>query len=69
MVAPAPERGGSSPTRRITTEEAAQNLERYLTPGLLEAEAAHADGVRTYGLRNRVGILAYGSLAPTPVRI
>ena len=50
----------------ITEEEAAQSLERCLTPGLLEAEAADADGVRTYCLRNRVGILAYGSLRADP---
>ena len=50
----------------ITEGEAAQSLERDLTPGLLEAEAADADGVRTYCLRNRVGILAYGSLRADP---
>jgi len=50
----------------IATEEAAQNLDLCLTPGLLEAEGADADGVRTYGLRNRAGILAYGSLRADP---
>jgi hypothetical protein len=50
----------------ITEEEAVQSLERDLTPGLLEAEAAGADGLRIYCLRNRVGILAYGSLRADP---
>ena len=50
----------------ITEEEAAQHLDLCLTPGLLEAEAADAGGVRTYCLRNRVGILAYGSLRADP---
>ena len=50
----------------ITEGEAAQSLERDLAPGLLEAEAADADGVRTYCLRSRVGILAYGSLRIDP---
>jgi hypothetical protein len=50
----------------IMAEEAAQSLERCLTPGLLETEDADVGGVRTYCLRNRVGILAYGSLRADP---
>lgn len=48
----------------IDVAQAAQSLERSLTPGLLEAE--EIAGVRTYSLRNEVGILAYGSLRIDP---
>ena len=50
----------------ISAEEVAHSLEKYLTPGLLEVEDSDADGIRTYCLRNRVGILAYGSLRADP---
>ncbi len=48
----------------IASTEAAQQLERSLTPGLLEAE--EVAGVRTHSLRSEVGILAYGSLRIEP---
>ena len=50
----------------ITEEEAVPSLERDPAPGLFEAQAAGADGLRIYCLRNRVGILAYGSLHADP---
>ncbi len=61
--------------RRLTAAEAAQAagmpveaateiLEQSLTPGLLEAE--DREGVRTYCLRNRAAVLAYGSLCADP---
>lgn len=48
----------------VTAEAAAEILEGALTPGLLEAEDAGDE--RTYCLRNRAAVLAYGSLRADP---
>ena len=66
MAAPAPTAVEAAHSVGITAEEAAQSLERDRIPGLLEVEDAPAGGVRTYCLRNRVGILAHGSLRADP---